>query len=114
VDSGVVAAMIGAVGAVGAAAVTAVIAQRTAPRDYSLAPIAPPLPAPVTKLTILRRIVGILLVGSGIGMLSAGAALFNVDFKGSSQGHMMGAFLIGWGSGSLAAGVLTLLYRRLP
>ena len=54
------------------------------------------------------------MVGAGIGMLSAGAALFNVDFKGSAQGHLMGAIFIGWGSGFLAAGVLALLYRRLP
>jgi hypothetical protein len=116
VESGVIAAIIGAVGAVGAAAVTAMIAHGTAnPSDSNplSTSIAPSPPQPTTWLTVSRRVAGILLVGAGIGMLSAGAAFVGID-KGTNQGPIIGAIFIGWGSGLLAAGVLTLLYRRLP
>src|SRR5687767_3195709 len=106
--------MIGAVGAVGAAAVTAMIAHGTTPNIYSPSnstTLEPPPPA--TWLTASRRVAGILLVGAGMRMLSAGTAFFGAE-KVAMGGPIVGGIFIGWGSGLLAAGVLTLLYRRLP
>ncbi len=108
------AAVIGAVGAVGAAVVTALIAQRTGPIGEYSSSMVPMPPAPVTWATIARRTLGIFLVGSGIGLLSAGAAIYGADLKTTTDGPVIGAAFIGWGSGFLAAGVLTILYRRLP
>lgn len=123
-DSGIMAAIIGAVGAISSAAVTAVIAQRRQPgalttpsSSDSISNGSGTLPAfpLLSRGALLLRAIGILLVGTGVGLLAAGTAIYGAEVpKLEGGGPVIGATLIGFGSASLSVGILTILCRRLP